>query len=91
MRCAKGTVLELRGDIVRMFGYLNNTAIRASDKKGFTLALSETGNQYFLFIPISSRTNIMVMLLLPFFVLLQYRENMEVMLARTSKGHIMFL
>ena len=30
-----------------MFGYLNNTAIRASDKKGFTLALPETGNQYF--------------------------------------------
>ena len=27
--------------------YLNNTAIRASDKKGFTLALPETGNQYF--------------------------------------------
>ena len=45
--CAKGTVLDLRGDIARMFGYLNNTAIRASDKKGFTLALPETGNQYF--------------------------------------------
>ena len=30
-----------------MFGYLNNRAIRASDKKGFTLALLETGNQYF--------------------------------------------
>ena len=47
VRCAKGTVLELRGDIARMFGYLNNTAIRASDKKGFTFALPETGNQYF--------------------------------------------
>ena len=32
---------------MRMFGYLNNTAIGASDKKGFTLALPETGNQYF--------------------------------------------
>ena len=30
-----------------MFGYLNNTAIRDSDKTGFTLALPETGNQYF--------------------------------------------
>ena len=30
-----------------MFGYLDNTAIRASDKKGFILALPETGNQYF--------------------------------------------
>ena len=31
VRCAKGTVLELRGDIARMFGYLEKTAIRASD------------------------------------------------------------
>ena len=30
-----------------MFAYLYNTTIRASDKKGFTLALPETGNQYF--------------------------------------------
>ena len=44
---AKGTALELRGDVARMLGYLNNTAIRASDKKGFTYALPDTGNQYF--------------------------------------------
>ena len=47
VRCAKSTMLELRRDIARMFGYLNNTAIRASDKKGFTFAFPETGNQYF--------------------------------------------
>ena len=47
VKCAKDTVLELRGDIARMFGYLNNKAIKASDKKSFTLALPETGNQYF--------------------------------------------
>ena len=47
IRCAKGAVLELQGDIARMFGFLNNTTIRAFDKKGFTLALLETGNQYF--------------------------------------------
>ena len=47
VRCAKGVVLELRGDIARMFGFLNNTTIRAFDKKGFTLAIPETGNQYF--------------------------------------------
>ena len=47
VRCAKGTVLELRGDIARMFGFLNNMTIRAFDKKGFTLALPRTGNQYF--------------------------------------------
>ena len=47
VKYAKGTVLELRGDISRMLGYLNNMTIRASDKKGFTLSLPETGNQYF--------------------------------------------
>ena len=30
-----------------MFGYLDNTSVRASDKKGFTLALPETENQNF--------------------------------------------
>ena len=30
-----------------MFGFLNDTTIRGSDEKGFTLALPETGNQYF--------------------------------------------
>ena len=65
VRCAKGTVLALRGNIARMFGYLDNTPIRASDKKGFTLALPETGNQYFC-LPISSRVNIYIMVMLLF-------------------------
>ena len=30
-----------------MIGYLNNTAVRAYDKKAFTFALPQTGNQYF--------------------------------------------
>ena len=47
VRCAKEAVLELRGGIARMFGFLNNMTIRAFDKIGFALALSETGNQYF--------------------------------------------
>ena len=47
IKCSKGAVLKLRGDIARMFGFLNDTNIRASDEKGFTLALAETGNQYF--------------------------------------------
>ena len=34
VRCAKGPVLKLRGDIARMFAFLNNTSIRAFDKKG---------------------------------------------------------
>ena len=32
-----------------MFGFLNDTTIRASDEKGFTIALPETGKQYFYF------------------------------------------
>ena len=73
VRCAKGVVLKLRGDIVRMFGFLNDTTIRAFDKKGFTLALRETGNQYFYVYTdmLSSRANTTVVLLFPFFVLLQ--------------------
>ena len=47
IRCAKGTVLELRGDTARMVGYLDNTSVRASDRKGLTLTLPETGNQHF--------------------------------------------
>ena len=47
VRCSKGAVQELRGDIERMFGFFNSTTIRAFDNKGFTLALPETGNQYF--------------------------------------------
>ena len=30
-----------------MFGFVNDTMIRASEEKGFTLALPKTGNQYF--------------------------------------------
>ena len=72
VKCAKRAVVKLRGDIARMFGFLHDTTIRASDEKGFTLALLETGNQYFyVYIQILSRVNIMVMLLFPFFVLLQ--------------------
>ena len=47
VKCGRRVVVELRGDIARMFGFLNDTTIRASDEKGFTLALPETGNQYF--------------------------------------------
>ena len=47
---AKGTKLELRGDIARMFGYLDNTSIRASNKKGFTLALPKLEINIFMFI-----------------------------------------
>ena len=47
VKCGRRVVVKLRGDIARMFGFLNDTTIRASDKKGFTLALPKTGNHYF--------------------------------------------
>ena len=39
--------VKLRGYIARVFGFLNDTTVRASDEKGFPLALPETGNQYY--------------------------------------------
>ena len=47
VKCGRRVVVKLRKDIARMFGFLNDATIRASDEKGFTLALPETGNQYF--------------------------------------------
>ena len=47
VKCGRRVVVKLQGDIAGMFGFLNHTTIRASDEKGFTLALPETGNQYF--------------------------------------------
>ena len=47
VKCGKRVVVKLRGDIARMFGFLNDTTIRACDEKGFTLALPKTGKQYF--------------------------------------------
>ena len=38
---------KIQEDIARIFVFPNDTTIRASDKKGFILALPETGNQYF--------------------------------------------
>ena len=47
VKCGRHVVVKLRGDIARMFGFINDTTIKASEEKGFTLALPETGNQYF--------------------------------------------
>ena len=71
VRCAEGTILELRGDITRMFGYLDNASVRASDKKDSPLHCPKLEINIFMFIAISLRANIMVMLLFQFFVLLQ--------------------
>ena len=48
VRCDKGTILELRGDTARMFGSLDNTSVRASDKKkNSPLPYPKLKNQYF--------------------------------------------
>ena len=47
VKCGRCVIVKLQGDIARIFGFLNDTTIRASDEKDFTLALPETGNQYF--------------------------------------------
>ena len=60
VRCAKGTIRELRWDIARMFGYLNNTAIGASDKKVSSLPYPKLEINIFMFIQIPSRVNIML-------------------------------
>ena len=70
VKCVKGAVLELRGDIARMFGFFNNTTFRAFDKKVSPLPYRKLEFNIFTFIQISSRVNIMVMWLFPFFVLL---------------------
>ena len=49
VKCGRHVVEKLREDIARMFGFLDDTTIRASDEKGFTLVLSKPGNQYFYF------------------------------------------
>ena len=70
VKCGKRVVVKLRGDIARMFGFLNNTTISASDEVS-PLPYPKLEINIFTFIQISSRLNIMVMLLFPFFVLLQ--------------------
>ena len=61
VKCGRRVVVKLRGDIARMFGFLNDTTIRAPDENGFTLALPETGNQYFYVYTDTITVNIMVM------------------------------
>ena len=48
VKCVKGAVLELRGDIARMFGFFNNTSIRAFDKRRFYPCLTRNWKSIFL-------------------------------------------
>ena len=87
VKCGRHVVVKLLGDIARMFGFLNDTTIRASDEKGFTLALPETGNQCFYvytdIIKSQYHGDVVVPVLRTVTV---KREH-----GRTLKDHIMFL
>ena len=91
VRCTTGAVLELRGDIGRMFGFLNNMSIRGFDKKGFTLALPETGNQYLYVYTDIIKSQYHGDVFVPVLHTVTVKGKMEVMLARTLKDHIMFV
>ena len=69
VKCAKGAVLKLRGDIARMFGFPNDTTTGASDEKISPLPYPKLEINIFTFIQTSSRVNIMMMLLFPFLLL----------------------
>ena len=71
VKCGRRVIVKLRGDVARIFGFLNDTTVRALDEKGFTLAYLKLKINIFTFIRISSRVKIMVMLSFRFFVLLQ--------------------
>ena len=75
-----------------MFPYLDNTSVRTSEKKGFTLALPETGNQYFYvytdIIKSQYHGDVVVPVLRAVTVKGEYGE---VISARTSKDHIISL
>ena len=87
VKCGRRVVVQLRGDIARMFGFLNDTTIRASKEKGFTLALPETGNQYFYVYTDIIKSQYHGDVVVP---VLRTVTVKEVMLARTLKDHIMF-
>ena len=70
VKCGNRVVVKLRGDIARMFGFLNDTTIRASDEKGSPLPYPKLEINIFTSVQISLRVNTTVMLLFPFFVLL---------------------
>ena len=80
VKFCKRVVVKLRGDISRMFGFLNDTTIRASDENGFTLALPKLEINVYTDIIKSQYHGDVVEIM-----------DMEVMLARTLKDHIMFL
>ena len=71
VKCGRRVVVKLRGDIARIFGFLNILLLELLTKKVSPLPYPKLEINIFTFIPISSRVNIMVMLLFRFFVLLQ--------------------
>ena len=62
-RCAKGAILELRGDIARMFGFLYNTTIRAFDRKVSPLPYPKLDINIFTFIQSQYHSDVVVPIL----------------------------
>ena len=91
VKCGKRVVVKLRGDIVRMFGFLNYTAISASDEKGFTLALPETGNQYFYIYTDIIKSQYHGDVVVPVLRSVTVKGEHVSYVTRTLKDHIMFL
>ena len=71
VKCGRRVVVKLRGDIAKMFGSLTILLSELLTRKVSPLPYPKLEINIFTFIPISSRVNIMVMLLFRFFVLLQ--------------------
>ena len=74
-----------------MFGFHNDTTIRASDKKGFTLALPETGNQYFYVYTDIIKSQYHGDVVVPVLHTVTVKGEHGSYLERTLKDHIMFL
>ena len=84
-------IVKLRGDIARMFGFLNNKTIRASDEKGFTLALPETGNQYFYVYTGIIKSQCHGDVVVPVLPTVTVKGEHGSYVSKNSKDHIMFL
>ena len=91
VKCGRHVVVKLRGDINRMFGFLNDTTIRASDKKGFTLELPKTGNQYFYVYTHIIRSQYHSDVVVPVLRTVTVKGEHGSYVSKTLKDHIIFL
>ena len=91
VKCVRRVIVKLRGDITRIFGFLNDTTIRASDEKGFTLALPETGNQYFYLYTDIIKSQYHGDVVVPVLRTVTVKGEHGSYVSKNLKDHIMFL